>query len=174
MAKFSYMLERLMGDGRWLVWLAVLLCAAGVFCGGYSLGVAHRGVDSVRVVSVRVDTFTITEVKEVERKVVDVRLVPLTRTDTVFSTDTLRLVGDSAVAVPVEQRHYADTAYEAWVSGYRPRLDSIRVYERVSSVVVRDAPVSRWGVGLSAGLGLTPRGVLPYVGVGVTYRLYVR
>lgn len=85
-------------------------------------------------------------------------------------------VADSmvAVAVPMEQKHYRDSTYEAWVSGFEPRLDSIRVYGRTRTVTVRIReykPPDRWHVGLSAGYAYTPAGLRPYVGIGITYSL---
>ena len=31
---------------------------------------------------------------------------------------------------------------------------------------------SRWNVGIQGGVGITPKGVQPYIGVGVSYRLF--
>ena len=75
------------------------------------------------------------------------------------------------VLVPIVQKVYADSTYTAWVSGYRARLDSIAVYRQTQTITVRQKP-RRWSIGLQAGYGLTPQGPQPYVGVGVTYRLW--
>ena len=75
------------------------------------------------------------------------------------------------VLVPIVQKVYTDSTYTAWVSGYRARLDSIAVYRQTQTVTVRQKP-RRWSIGLQAGYGLTPQGPQPYVGVGVTYRLW--
>ena len=75
------------------------------------------------------------------------------------------------VVIPIEQRVYTDSTYTAWVSGYRARLDSIAVYRQTQTVTVRQKP-RRWSIGLQAGYGLTPQGPQPYVGIGVTYRLW--
>lgn len=75
------------------------------------------------------------------------------------------------VLVPIVQKVYTDSTYTAWVSGYRARLDSIAVYRQTQTVTIRQKP-RRWSIGLQAGYGLTPRGPQPYVGVGVTYRLW--
>ena len=45
--------------------------------------------------------------------------------ETVVIEDSLIIVEDSLRALPVQQRHYKGDDYEAWVSGYRPRLDSL-------------------------------------------------
>lgn len=102
--------------------------------------------------------------------------------DTVFSTGYYgtgaggepRCRDDSAtVEVPIIQRHYADSTYEAWVSGpLDPRLDSVRVYERTTTIrqTERAAP-KRWHIGVTAGYGYGPKGFQPYIGVGITYSI---
>ncbi|MDE5785551.1 MAG: hypothetical protein K2H98_03375 [Duncaniella sp.] len=81
---------------------------------------------------------------------------------------------DSAVVeVPITQKHYADSTYEAWVSGYAPALDSIKIYRRTEIMKIREyKPPNRWHIGITAGTAYTPRGFQPYIGVGVTYSLY--
>ena len=81
------------------------------------------------------------------------------------------LVGDSVV-MPVVQRVYGDSTFRAWVSGYDVRLDSVEVFPRTVVVTRRAVVGRRWSVGVQGGLGVTPRGVLPYVGVGVGWRLF--
>lgn len=90
-----------------------------------------------------------------------------------ITSDTIR-IGDRVVRR--EQAVYEDSLYRAWVSGYRPRLDSIEVYPRtVTHTVTNDiyhatvAKRKRWGLGLQAGYGY-PGGF--YVGGGVSYNLF--
>lgn len=82
---------------------------------------------------------------------------------------------DSAeVVIPITQKRYSDSTYTAWVSGFRPALDSIHVYPRREVVTVTSAvrgKPKRWGVGIHAGYDLTPRGLQPYIGVGVNYNV---
>lgn len=87
--------------------------------------------------------------------------------------DTIR-IGDTVVHR--EQAYYEDSLYRAWVSGYRPRLDSIEVYPRtVFREVTNDiyhtiAPKKkRWGFGIQVGYGY-PDGV--YIGIGMSYNLF--
>ena len=82
---------------------------------------------------------------------------------------------DSAeVELPITQKRYSDSVYTAWVSGFRPSLDSIHVHPRREVVTVtqtlRGKP-KRWGVGIHAGYGMTPRGLQPYIGVGLNYNI---
>lgn len=78
------------------------------------------------------------------------------------------------VMLPITQQVYRDTTYTAWVSGYHPQLDSIEVYPRtliVRQTALPAAKPRRWSFGIQAGYGLTPRGMQPYVGLGLTVRL---
>lgn len=80
---------------------------------------------------------------------------------------------DSAdVRVPCSQAVYAGDGYRAYVSGYRPKLDSIILHrptvERIQTVAVRQR---RLGIALQAGYGFTPKGLQPYVGVGISWRI---
>lgn len=81
-----------------------------------------------------------------------------------------------SVELPITQKRYADSTYTAWVSGYNPTLDSIRIYPRHEVITItntiRQKP-KRWGVGLNVGYGITPKnGLQPYIGVGVSYNLF--
>lgn len=90
--------------------------------------------------------------------------------------DTIALGADRvSVELPITQKRYGDSTYTAWVSGYRPALDSIYVYPRHETVTItntiRQKP-RRWGLGVSAGYGYAPsKGMAPWVGIGVSYTL---
>lgn len=88
-------------------------------------------------------------------------------------TDTIR-IGDTVVYR--EQAYYEDSLYRIWVSGYRPRLDSLMVFPKtIYQTVTNDIyhtivpKKKRWGLGLQAGYGY-PCGW--YAGVGVSYNLF--
>lgn len=86
------------------------------------------------------------------------------------------------VPVPITSRYYSEPGWEAWVSGYKPSLDSIRI-DQATAVV--EVPVfktvtrhARWGIGVQAGATYLPgqnqgqQGrVQPYVGLGISYNL---
>ena len=88
-------------------------------------------------------------------------------------TDTIR-IGDTVVLR--EQAYYKDSLYRAWVSGYRPRLDSLQIFPRtVYQTVTNDIyhtitpKKKRLGLGLQVGYGY-PFGI--YAGVGISYNLF--
>ena len=89
-------------------------------------------------------------------------------------TDTIR-IGDTVVYR--EQAYYEDSLYRVWVSGYRPRLDSLMVFPKtVYQTVTNDIyhtitpKKKRWGLGLQVGYGY-PSGI--YVGGGISYNLFM-
>jgi hypothetical protein len=82
------------------------------------------------------------------------------------------------VPIPIEQKRYEDSLYTAWVSGYQPALDSIRLHQpeivtTITETIVKKAP--RLSVGLSVGPGISidkdhHMGI--YVGFTAQYRLW--
>ena len=78
------------------------------------------------------------------------------------------------VVLPITQQVYRDTTYTAWVSGYAAALDSIEVYPRtliVRQTALPAAKPRRWSFGIQAGYGYTPKGMQPYVGIGININL---
>ena len=86
-----------------------------------------------------------------------------------------RCCGDSVIIdLPLKQRHYADSTYEAWVSGpVDPRLDSIRVFVPTTVITKQEwKPPKRWHIGVTAGYGYGAKGFQPYIGIGLTYSIF--
>lgn len=108
--------------------------------------------------------------------------VETVRLDTVlvFSRDTVQVkLRDTVyVAVRREQKHYKGDDYEAWVSGYRPDLDSIYVFPEtryITAETISVKPRKRWGIGIQAGYGIGVSSgqvrAFPYIGAGISYNL---
>ena len=89
--------------------------------------------------------------------------------------DTIR---DSIeVPVPIYQKRYDDSLYTAWVSGFRPNLDSILIHQReimttVTKTIVKPAPRLSVGIQAGAGYGIINRQPDIYIGVGAQWRLW--
>ena len=115
-------------------------------------------VDTIKVVKPIAKDSLVTRYKVVEVERVNIVDSVNTISEVVFDTVQVRL--------PIESKHYTSESYDAWVSGYEPTLDSIKVYNQVIK-----PKQSRWSIGLQGGVGITPRGVQPYVGVGIGYKL---
>lgn len=99
----------------------------------------------------------------------------LTRVDTVL----LKVPGDTVevpVLVPISRNVYEGEDYRAVVSGFRASIDTLDIFRKtqtVTNTVVQRVEVpgkpKRWGIGVSAGYALTPQGVKPYIGAGISY-----
>lgn len=94
---------------------------------------------------------------------------PQTQHDTVH--DSIEVV------VPIIQKRYDDSLYTAWVSGFRPNLDSIRLYlptitETITNTIVKPAPRLSVGVQTGAGVGIITRQPDFYIGVGAQWRIW--
>lgn len=83
------------------------------------------------------------------------------------------IVGDSVdVVLPITQKVYEDSTFRAYVSGYRPALDSIEIYRKSETIYIKSSTKpKRWSLGFQAGVGLTPQRVEPYIGIGISYNL---
>lgn len=149
----------------------LLLLLAAAFVLGYRLGVR-----SVRITeTTRIDTVYY-EKPEPMRVLppafawVKVPRLVFTR-DTVFETVVVPGCGDNVeLAVAVERKQYGDSTYRAQVSGPRigalgPSLDWIETYNRTSTRSV--ARRNRFALTAGVGVGYTPQGLQPTVGVQV-------
>lgn len=150
---------------RGTMWGKFFVVAILAFVIGFSAGRMVEMRQRELVVERWTDTVRVTQP--------EVMVIRTLATDTVWlRAESVAVIegGDSvAVELPREQAEYIGDGYRAWVSGYRPRLDSLVMERRVSVATPR---LRRWSVGIQAGVGMTPRGVQPYVGLGVSFRLY--
>ena len=155
---------------------AVLLIFNIVNAIGYFVN-EHRNAHPGEM-KVKVDTLFVYDTIFVEKpvinkvEIIDTLLLPVPITDTLMLHDTV------LVHLPIEQRQYSDPRYTAWVSGYRPQLDSIRIYQQREFITKEIKTVTkskRWGIGLQAGYGIAlHKGQIhpaPYIGVGLSYSL---
>ena len=154
--------------------LGILLLFNIVNAIGYFVN-EHRNAHPSEM-KVKVDTLFVYDTIFIEKPVIkkvetiDTLLLPVPITDTLMLHDTV------FVHLPIEQRQYSDPRYTAWVSGYRPQLDSIRIYQQREFITKEIKMVNkpkRWGIGLQAGYGVTLLNnqvfPAPYIGVGLNW-----
>ena len=120
---------------------------------------------------------TVTIINTVRRVDVDTQyiLFPIPYLAWVDYTDTIH-VGDTCWHLR-EYKEYQDSNYYAKVSGVQPRLDEIQVFPKtITEYVYQDRIVrgrqKRWGLGLSAGYGMSIEGLSPVVAVTINYNLF--
>lgn len=86
-------------------------------------------------------------------------------------------IPDSAkVTIPITQKIYETDLYKAYVSGYRPCLDSLLIFQQTQIIHIKDnTKPKRWGIGIQVGYGVTMSRTpqfSPYIGVGISYNLF--
>ena len=153
-----------------------LIYILGLIFGAFLLSLVwRRCADNTEIVTdtifkvVKVDHPIVRESTIVKYEIVQ---LPIVASDTICVSDTIK---DSVfVEVPIEQKVYSDSNYTAWVSGYHPRLDSISItHQEVSfhNLVNNNSEGSkRLFIGIQVGYGITPRGMQPYLGLGISYK----
>lgn len=86
--------------------------------------------------------------------------------------------GDSIdVPIPISQKRYDDSLYTAWVSGYEPALDSIRLHlpevtTTITQTVVKPSPLVTFGIQAGAGYGFINHRPDIFVGFGGQINLW--
>ena len=113
------------------------------------------------------DTFKVTEPKYITRRVVD--SIPYPVTDTIRMRDTLY------VLLERQQVTWEDSLARVYASGVNPHVDSV-IHFSQDLIITKEIPViqvnkTRWGIGVQAGVTADKKGVMPYVGVGVSYNI---
>lgn len=87
--------------------------------------------------------------------------ITMDKRDTVFDT--------VYVSVPMVQKVFEGDLYKAYVSGYKPNLDSINVYSKTIYVKEKE---KKFGVGVGVSYGLGPDGFSPSVGISLYYNIF--
>lgn len=150
----------------------IALLAVGILVGWLCRGVKPPQTKFL----VNTDTLTVRDTI-IERRPI---YVTQTKTDTmlVVVRDTTVIHDTTYIVLDREQKYYRGDGYEAWISGYRPQLDSCRVFPETKYVTetVQDMrKPTRWGIGLQAGCGVGVSSgqvrAFPYIGVGISYDL---
>ena len=127
---------------------------------GYVIAPAPKTLAPKVKVLTRVDTLRVTapEIVVVRPRESIVERLAL-KSDSMDSAD---------VHVPVHQTVYSGDAYRAVVSGHMAVLDTIEIFQPVTTLVRTHTVRQRVSIGLQGGYGLTPKCFQPYVGIGVS------
>lgn len=151
----------------WQAILIILLTAA--ICSAIGYGYGRRGAcgstpvaDTVRIRDTVRDSIPYPVIETVVQEIPELFPVYIT-----MDGDTIH--EPIYVPVPISQKEYQTEDYHAWVSGYKPSLDSVWVYPE--KIIIREKS-ARWGIGVIAGYGIGRNGLSPYVGVGGYWRIW--
>ena len=148
--------------------ILLIACCIISFLGGYDYASKHcYNVSTVTDTIVKRDTITAIPDTVYRTVALGEKTVKVVVHDTLCKTDTV------TISLPFVQKQYKDSSYSAWISGYEPSLDSIRVFPQTT--IIRESKVvrqkdRRWGVFGGVGIGVSDR-ITPCVGVGIGYRI---
>lgn len=152
--------------------ILALVIFVGACVGSFFFGRATTRTDVVRT-EIERDTIVVRDTivqyypQEVTRVVVRTERVEVP----IVRYDTIREVAE--VELPIEEREYKSEDYKAVVGGYNPYLKSIEVYPRTTYITTTETITKhkRCGVslGVQGGYGITPVGMQPYAGVGISF-----
>lgn len=144
----------------------------GCVVGAFFFGRATKHTDIVRTETER-DTIIVRDTirqyypQEVERVVVRTERVevPVIVRDTIHDTVYVNL--------PIEEREYKSMDYRVVIGGFNPYLKSVEVYPQTVYINATESVTTRkrWNftLGVQGGYGITPMGLHPYAGLGVTF-----
>jgi hypothetical protein len=157
----------------WVIWGLIALLLYSLALGGcqYRRGwkeaTESLKTDTVEVEKVKWDTTFVDKPVPVNQYIVK------HKTDTFEIHDTLPN-GNAVVEIPITQaKYHKDSLYTAWVSGYKPNLDSIKVFSKTvtnTTTITRNL-LKKPKITLSAGVGyyytLQSKKFEPAVGVTI-------
>lgn len=150
----------------WHVILTILLTSAICFFFGYNSGSKSNDIfnesDTIRIRDTIRDSIPYPVIETVVQVVPELFPVYIT-----LEGDTIH--EPVYIPVTITQKEYTTDNYRAWVSGYKPSIDSVWVYPE--KIYIK-GKTRRFGIGLIAGYGVGKNGLSPYVGVGGFYRIW--
>lgn len=121
---------------------------------------------------VRIDTLRVPVPVEKEVRVLRIDTLRLLAVQDADSTDSADSVD---VLMPRQSKVYEDSTFRVVVSGYDATLDSMQIYAKNQYIYVNrtveragKAPRVTVTVGPQVGVGVTPKGIQPYAGVGIS------
>ena len=143
--------------------LACFLFAKG--CDGIKEPPRERIVSHVDTLYVR-DTLTVYKPSKVTRTVKDTVRVIVRETQIDTMHDTV------FVYLPQESIVWQDDRCIVYAHGINPQVDSVTHFnsDAVVTRTVTGRP-KRWGIGVSAGYGMSKDGLSPYIGLGISYNI---
>lgn len=79
-------------------------------------------------------------------------------------------IDSATVVIPITQKVYKDTCYTVWVSGFKPNLDSIQVYQKTEIINITKWKQKRFSIGVTVGLTIGVDGKMqPGISIGGHY-----
>lgn len=147
---------------QWIPYIVIVILAVCLV-----LSLTHK--KEVILENRTTDTITIVRADTIRER------IPHFITEKVLDTIFVEKVSENGLKLPITQRYYSTDLYQAWVSGYKPSLDSINVFNKVVERTVNhtiDRVVYPKSIDwyLNAGSMFIDKKVAPYVGLNVKFK----
>jgi len=104
------------------------------------------------------------------------KFFPVVKNDTInHFVEVSKMIHDTvAVEVPITTKHYRAMEYDAWVSGYEPSLDSIKVYQKTEVVTITKIIKNQKHFFLDVGAGCEyipdTKTAVPFTELGLSFK----
>lgn len=146
-------------------WIPYIVIAALAVC--LILSLTNR--NEVVIETHTTDTITIVRTDTIRER------IPHFISEMVLDTIFVEKVSENVLKLPITQKYYNTDSYQAWVSGYKPNLDSINVFNKVVERTVNhtiDRVVYPKSIDwyLNAGSMFIDKKAAPYVGLNVKFK----
>lgn len=101
--------------------------------------------------------------------------IPIFINETIIDTVYIEKDENGEYTIPISQRYYKSNDYEAWVSGYRPNLDSLNIFRKtitntITNTVTRTIYSKTTDLYLNVGSDYIGKQFAPNVGLAVKLR----
>lgn len=147
---------------QWIPYIVIVILAVCLV-----LSLTHK--KEVILENRTTDTITIVRADTIRER------IPHFITEKVLDTIFVEKVSENELKLPITQRYYSTDLYQVWVSGYKPSLDSINVFNKVVERTVNhtiDRVVYPKSIDwyLNAGSMFIDKKAAPYVGLNVKFK----
>ena len=146
-------------------WIPYIVIAVLAVC----LIISLTNRNEVVIETYTTDTITIVRTDTIRER------IPHFISEMVLDTIFVEKVPENVLKLPITQKYYNTDSYQAWVSGYKPNLDSINVFNKVVERTVNhtiDRVVYPKSIDwyLNAGSMFIDKKAAPYVGLNVKFK----
>jgi hypothetical protein len=133
--------------------------------------------DTLRPSVPKPEVITVVRYDTIRLQIRPVEDITTTRTTIAIPEDTIpQITSENDVIIPITRNTYKTEDYTAVVEGYKPRLASIELYPKTTTITntITKTRSPRWALTVGPGVGYGPNGVQPYIGVTVGFVLQLK
>lgn len=99
-------------------------------------------------------------------------VIPVVVTERTIDTIYVYAGTDSVISLPITQKYYSTADYQAWVSGYKPNLDSIYTFDKIITKTITNTTTKELykqstDVFFSVGCNYIDKQFAPFVGASL-------